>query len=236
VETLRRSEGATGQEALAARTKLADAVAQLGAARARREIARLDLERTRIRTPVAGVVASVSTQEGETVASTFTAPTFVTIVDPRQLECVALVDETDIGRVRPGASAEFTVDAYPGRTFTGVVTRIAPDATVVSGVVDYEVTIRITDGTELLKPQMTATVGILSGAKRALVVPSTAVRQGAEGPYVWRVRGGRPTPVPVTAGTRQLDLTEVGSGISAGDSVLTAGFPDFPAPGGSASS
>lgn len=218
--------GATEQELSAARARHASAASQLQGARAQEALAQITLDRTVIRSPVSGVIASVTTHEGETVASSFTAPTFVTIVVPTQLECVALVDESDIGRVRVGQTAEFTVDSYPGDTFSGVVTRIAPDATIIGGVVDYEVTLRIVKDVSRLKPQMTANVTIGVETRRALVVPSMAVRQGAQGLYVWRLRGGKTERVVIAAGVRQLDVTEVTTGIVAGDTVLTAGFPE----------
>ena len=225
-ETLFNAQGVSEQELLAARTTRARIAAQLAAAHAARDLANIALDHTRIRAPLSGIVASVSTHEGETVAASFAAPTFVTIVDPSRIECVAIVDETDIGRVRLGQTAEFSVDAYPGRRFTGDVVRIAPDATIISGVVDYEVTVRLTGDIAGLKPQMTANVTIAGEATQSLVVPSAAVRQTAQALYVWRVRSGQPAQVPITAGTRQLDVTEVRSGLAAGDTVLTGAFPE----------
>jgi len=78
---------------------------------------------TVIRTPISGVVVSVSTQEGETVAAGLNAPTFLTVVDLERLQVHALVDEVDIGKIEPGQSATFSVDAFPGRDFTSHVSR-----------------------------------------------------------------------------------------------------------------
>jgi HlyD family secretion protein len=125
-----------------------------------RDAVRVDLGYVRIRSPITGTVASVSTQEGETVAASLAAPTFVTIIADHALELVAMVDETDIAAVRRGSTVSFTVDAYPSRSFPGVVSRIAPTATIVSGVVNYEVTIAIRKDAGLLKPDMTANVSI----------------------------------------------------------------------------
>lgn len=230
VTALARADGATPQELLAAQTQRARADAALVSARAAEGLARVGLDHTRIRAPIGGLVASVTVHEGETVASSFAAPTFVTIVDPARIECVALVDETDIGRVAVGESAEFTVDAYPGRTFAGRVVQVAPDATIISGVVDYEVTVRIAGDRVGLKPQMTANVSIAAESRRALVVPSAAVRQGANGPYVWLVQNAQPVERAIVTGARQLDVTEIKSGLRPGDTVLTGGFPDEAAP------
>jgi RND family efflux transporter MFP subunit len=83
-------------------------------AQARLEYADAQLDYARISAPIGGVVASVTTQEGETVAASLAAPTFVTLVDLARLEVWAYVDETDIGRIHAGQKARFTVDTYPG--------------------------------------------------------------------------------------------------------------------------
>jgi HlyD family secretion protein len=129
-----------------------------------RDAVATDLSYVWIRAPISGTVATVSTQEGETVAASFTAPTFVTVIADGALQVVAMVDETDIAHVRAGDPATFTVDAYPSRDFYGTVIQIAPRATIVSGVVNYEVTVQMTSGAELLKPDMTANVVIGKGA------------------------------------------------------------------------
>jgi HlyD family secretion protein len=230
-EALARTGGTSPQELLAVRTQAIRAGAALGSARATERLAQVALDQTRIRSPIDGVIASVTTHEGETVASSFAAPTFVTVVEPRRIECVALVDETDVGTVRVGQGATFTVDAYPGREFAGIVTAIAPDATIVSGVVDYEVTIRITATRAGLKPQMTANVTIAGDARRARVVASAAVRQSSQGLYVWLLRGRKPVRRAILVGARQLDITEVTAGLGVGDTVLVGGFPDVAAGG-----
>lgn len=126
------------------------------------ENARIQLGYTEIRAPIAGVVASVSTQEGETVAASFAAPTFVVIIDLSQLEVWAYVDETDIGRILKDQKASFTVDTYPGVPFTGKVTAIYPKAEMKDNVVNYIAIISITakEG-YTLRPEMTTTVRIL---------------------------------------------------------------------------
>ncbi|HLK22774.1 MAG TPA: efflux RND transporter periplasmic adaptor subunit, partial [Bryobacteraceae bacterium] len=119
-----------------------------------------DLPYLVIRSPISGTVASVSTLQGETVAASFNAPTFVTIIEDNALELIAMVDETDIANVRPLNPVVFSTETYPTREFRGTVERIAPKATIVSGVVNYEVGIRIRGGQGELKPDMTANVTI----------------------------------------------------------------------------
>ena len=124
------------------------------------DAARVDLNYATIRAPISGVIASVATQEGETVAASFATPTFVTIIEDNALELVAMVDETDIGGVRPGQRVVFTTEAFPSKELGGVVTRINPTATIVSGVVNYEVIVTIAKGATFLKPDMTANITI----------------------------------------------------------------------------
>jgi HlyD family secretion protein len=82
--------------------------------------ANVQLSDSRIFAPIGGVVESVTTQEGETVAASFAAPTFVTLLDLSRLEVWAYVDETGIGRIKIGQKASFTIDTYSGYAFEGV--------------------------------------------------------------------------------------------------------------------
>ena len=153
-----RKEVEDGQAALDA------AAARLGKSREDLAVVEVDLAYVKIRAPISGTVASVSTQEGETVAASFASPTFVTIIEDNALELVAMVDETDIANVKPSNPVSFTVETYPAREFTGRVTRISPKATILSGVVNYEVGISIDKGGgKILKPDMTANVSIKTG-------------------------------------------------------------------------
>jgi RND family efflux transporter MFP subunit len=134
--------------------------------------AQVELSYTTIRAPISGTVASVSTQQGETVAASFAAPTFVTIVDDRALELVAMVDETDIAGVEPGESIAFSVEAYPGREFRATVRSIDPIALIISGVVNYPVIAEIAPETKDLKPDMTANIVITKASRTALTPPT----------------------------------------------------------------
>lgn len=223
--TLAAAGGLTTQELLDARTTLEEAKARAAAAAANRDLAQIQLSYATIRAPISGVVASVTTHEGETVAASLAAPTFVTLIDPARLECVALVDESDIGHVALKDTVRFTVDAWPGREFRGVVVRVAPDASVIGGVVDYEVTVRVRENQQLLKPQMTASVTIFAPSQSALVIPSTAVREAPDGAYVWLRRQGTVRRVPVQPGAIEGNDTAINAGLTAGDSVLLSGFP-----------
>lgn len=143
---------------LAARA-FAVAEQQRAGAKASLDFATTQLGYVRIVAPIAGVVASVSTQEGETVAASFAAPTFVTLVDLSRLEVWAYVDETDIGRIRIGQRARFTVDTYGAQEFDGVVTAIYPKAEIRDNVVNYVAVLHFDPPRDrVLRPDMTTTV------------------------------------------------------------------------------
>ena len=153
------------EQKLVAANDVEDRALALDEARARLEKARrdaavveTDLGYAVIRSPITGTVAAVTTQEGETVAASFTTPTFATIIEDGALELIAMVDETDIGNVVIDNPVRFTVEAYPAEEFEGHVVRIAPKGTIISGVVNFEVMIRIDSPAGLLKPDMTANV------------------------------------------------------------------------------
>lgn len=185
-----------------------------------RDLVKVDLGYVGIRAPISGTVASVSTQRGETVAASFAAPTFVTIIGEHALELVAMVDETDIANVRHGNPAVFTVDAYPSREFPGVVESIAPKATIVSGVVNYEVTIAIGKGEELLKPDMTANVSVETAQHEALVLPSAAIQRDGEQTFVYVAGKTQPERRLVLTGNKEGAVIEIKKGISEADTVL----------------
>lgn len=194
-----------------------------------RDLVAVDLSYVPIRAPISGRVASVSTQEGETVAASFTAPTFVTIIGEHALQLVGMVDETDIAHVRPGNPVTFTVDAYPARDFLGVVESIAPKATIVSGVVNYEVTIQIADGAELLKPDMTANLSIQTAQTEALLLPAAAVQHDGDGAFVYVTGKNGPENRRIVVGSKESGMVEIKKGLSAADEVLVAQFNSGPA-------
>jgi HlyD family secretion protein len=118
------------------RAALNAAIASVAAAQSVVSTAQIDLAYVDIRAPISGTVASIATQQGETVAASFATPTFVTIIQESALEVIAMVDEADIGDVRRGERVEFTTETNPDHEFQGTVTRIAPVATIISGVVN----------------------------------------------------------------------------------------------------
>lgn len=195
---------------------------QLEEAAASLDYATTQLGYTRIHAPIAGVVASISTQEGETVAASFAAPTFVTLLDLDRLEVWAYVDETDIGRIRTGQTARFTVDTYPGHEFAGRVTAVYPQAEIRDNVVNYVTVVRFEPPRDrTLRPEMTATVKIaLETRENVLAVPRRAVRREGGRQFVLCPRGGTVERRQVTTGSRDESHTEIVAGLREGDAVL----------------
>ncbi|MEJ2699088.1 MAG: efflux RND transporter periplasmic adaptor subunit [Desulfuromonadales bacterium] len=115
---------------------------------------------------------------GQTVAASFNTPTlFVIARDLSHMQIEATVDESDIGQVRQGQMARFTVQAYPDKTFTGKVTQIRLQPQTISNVVNYTVIVQAENDKGLLLPGMTATVDfVVARAENALLVPNAALR------------------------------------------------------------
>ncbi|MGH9411874.1 MAG: efflux RND transporter periplasmic adaptor subunit [Vicinamibacterales bacterium] len=202
--------------------------AQLEKNRRDADVVATDLSYAVIRAPISGTVASVSTQEGETVAAAFAAPTFVTIIADRALQLIAMVDETDIANVARGNPVTFTVEAYPAREFRGRVERIAPKATIVSGVVNYEVMVDIDSAADVLKPDMTANISVKTAERRALVIPNAALQREGEQRFVLVDQSGHLIKRVVSVGVREAGVVEIKTGLATSDRILASA----PAPKG----
>ncbi|MCB2228378.1 MAG: efflux RND transporter periplasmic adaptor subunit [Desulfarculaceae bacterium] len=198
------------------------AQAELNAAKARVVTAQVSLDYATVRAPIDGVVSSVSTQEGETVAASLSSPTFINIVDLSRLQVDDFVDETDIGKVKVGQFAFFTVDAYPHRKFMGKVESVQPSAKIVDDVVYYPVTIKIMGEYQgLLKPEMTATVSIISGVRKDVpLVPLKAVRRKKGATLVYLQQDGQVKPTPVKLGWSENVMVQVMEGLQPGQTVI----------------
>lgn len=199
-----------------------EARAEHARAVAARDVAQVERSYAVIRAPIAGTIASVSTQAGETVAAGLSAPTFVTIVDLQRLQVHAYVDEVDIGKVQVGQDVSFAVDAYPARDFSGRVDAVWPNATIQDNVVKYIVAVDILDdSTRVLRPEMTASVRITMPPREALAVPARAIRRDGAGRNLVVVRtDGGDTPRPVRIGWRDGAWIEIVDGLRTGERVL----------------
>lgn len=162
----------------AAQTQLAQAQAQIQQNEATLRQAEIDLEHTFIRAPVDGVVVSRTVDVGQTVAAGFQAPTLFQIAqDLTKMQVDTNVDEADIGRVKVGQPADFTVDAYPGRVFHGFVREIRKAPINVQNVVTYDAVIAVNNSDLKLFPGMTSNVKILTDVRRSvLMIPNSALR------------------------------------------------------------
>jgi len=140
--------------------------------------ARVDLDRTSIRAPVDGIVVKKSVEPGQTVAASLQAPElFVIAQDLRQMQVETSIDEAEVGRIRVGQNATFTVDSFPGRSFQGTVTQVRKAAQVVQNVVTYIAVITTSNADLALFPGMTANVRILVDTREnVLRVPNAALR------------------------------------------------------------
>ncbi len=147
-------------------------------AQANYEIARFNLEHTNILSPLNGVVITRDVNNGQTVASSFQTPDLFDIAQNlTQMESDTNVVETDIGKVKVGQKAEFTVDAYPNTVFTGTVAIVRNAPMVIQNVVNYDVIIYIDNKDLKLKPGMTTYVTIDVGTRHnILMIPNAALR------------------------------------------------------------
>ncbi len=187
----------------------------------------IQLSYATITAPIDGVVAFVSTQEGETVIASLNAPTFVNLIDLRRLEVTVFVDETDIGRIQVGQKTKFTVDTYTDKFFKGKVREIHPKAVIKDNVVNYEVILDIEKkNVAKLRPEMTANVVLTTGTrKNVLTVPKEAIKRKGKKTFVVMQKNGGLEDNPVELGWRDGGRIEVVTGLNDGDQV---GIPNKP--------
>jgi HlyD family secretion protein len=140
--------------------------------------AQTNLAYTKIRSPIDGVVVDRQYDIGQTVAASFQAPTLFTIAqDLTKMQVQADVDQSDIGRIRVGQSARFTVDAYPDEEFVGAITQVRLNATVNQNVVTYPVIVGVENAELKLRPKMTADLSVeVDRVRDVLRVPNAALR------------------------------------------------------------
>lgn len=140
--------------------------------------AETNLSYTRIVSPIDGVVVNRAFDIGQTVAASFQAPTLFTIAqDLTRMQVSTTVDEADIGKIKVGKEATFSVDAFPELKFQGSISQIRLQSSVVQNVVTYPVLINVNNPDLLLKPGMTANVNIpVETRKDVIKVPNAALR------------------------------------------------------------
>jgi len=212
-------------------TRLKVLEAQLGAARAQRELAAANLENTRVRAPFDGTVLRKDAEVGEIVSPSsagggFTRTAIVTMADLGTLEVEVDVNEAYIAQIHNEQPARIILDAYPDTSFTGTVRQVVPTADRQKATVLVKVS--ILDRDPRILPEMGAKVIFLrdpkaqpvAAAPRRVTVPSAAVVQGPAGARVWVVEARKVAARPVQVGREQGENVEITSGLSGGESVV----------------
>lgn len=249
----------THQDLVAQQASFSRAQAELQSAQADRSLSeanldlyKLDMAKACICSPIKGIVLDRAADPGQIVAASFSAPVLFTLAaDLKQMQLQVDIDEADIGRVAVGNAAEFTVDAYPDRSFPAEISEIRFAPETVDGVVTYKAILSIDNSSMLLRPGMTATAEIVvAEVADALVVPNAALRYAppresessedrsgllgmimphrptgsaaADAKTVWALAGGIPREVPVRTGDSNGQVTQIlGEALSEGDLVIT---------------
>lgn len=156
----------------------ASATAAVAQAQAALNVIRTDLNKAVVVSPINGVVLKRQVEPGQTVAASFNTPTlFALAEDLAQMELQVDVDEADVGQVREGQEATFTVDAYPDRTFPASITQVRYGSEETDGVVTYKTVLKVDNSSLALRPGMTATaVIVVEKRQNVLLVPNAAMR------------------------------------------------------------
>ena len=208
--------------------------AQVKQAEAALNSALIDLNYTKIVSPVEGIVVSKVVEVGQTVAASFQTPTLFNVAeDLTKMQIEASVVEADIAKVKEGQTVEFSVDSYPDEIFYGIVTQVRNEAITTSNVVTYEVIIEIDNKELKLKPGMTANVEIITAEKQnVFLVPNQALRfymddgRGAASKRykdkgVWVMKNGHPMRVAIKTGVSDDNSTEISSAdLREGDEII----------------
>jgi HlyD family secretion protein len=216
------AESADAQVAGAEAQEL-QARAQVAQKRAAVQVAQTNLDYTTIRAPIEGTVVARTVDVGQTVAASLQAPTLFTIAqDLTKMQVYAKTDESDVGGMKRGQKVTFKVDAYPRETFTGTVSQVRMNSTVVQNVVTYDTVIDFDNPELKLFPGMTAYVSIpVATAKNIVKVPNAALRFKPDLPAN-----------EIQALYRKFGIPEEGEGAPSGNNAIA---PDRKAkgPGGS---
>jgi HlyD family secretion protein len=231
---------------LTSKAQVAASRARIAQYQATLDKTKINLGYTRIYSPVDGVVVAKNVEKGQTVAASYQTPSIAEIAkDLSQMQVEVNVDEADIGGVREGQKATFTVDAHPNDPFDGLVTQVRLSPKTTDNVVTYVVIVKVSNNKGLLMPGMTANVSlIVEERKDVVVVPNSAFRfkpsdpsanSGQPGvprmggqtiaevkaPAVYMLDKKTPVRVEVKRGITDGQNTEIISGIREGDEVIT---------------
>lgn len=183
-----------------AEISLASAESDLLSAQAGYNKSQQNIDYARITSPVSGTIISKEVEEGQTVAASYSTPTLFEIAENLKLmQIEASVSEADIGKIKYGMKAEFTVDAYPTETFWGTVKQIRLNPTEEQNVVMYTVIIEVNNDDKRLLPGMTAFVTVLTAEKQdVLRIPNTVVQFKPNAALRQKMIGQRPINLKAT--------------------------------------
>lgn len=234
------------KSAITAAAQVAASKAKIGQYRALLRKSQINFGYTKIYSPVDGVVIAKNVDKGQTVAASYQTPSIAEIArDLKQMQVEVNVDEADIGSVKEGQSAEFTVDAHPTDSFKGKVTQVRLSPSTTDNVVTYVVIVKVANNDGLLMPGMTANVSLIVEERNdVLIVPNSAFRfkpidldaapanQGFPGqgkqniakataPVVYKLEKKKPLKIEVKKGISDGQNTEILSGLKEGDKVIT---------------
>ena len=161
-----------------AKARVDQAKASVAQANAQLQTSQANLDHSIISSPIDGVVVSRNVDVGQTVAASLSAPTLFTIAnDLTKMQVLASIDEADVGQIRQGIRATFSVDAYPGETFTGEISQLRLNAQTLQNVVTYSAVIDVANRALKLRPGMTANITIMVAKREGvLTVPNAALR------------------------------------------------------------
>ncbi|MCG8529264.1 MAG: efflux RND transporter periplasmic adaptor subunit [Desulfovibrionales bacterium] len=205
-------------------TQLINAVEGVVSAQGELEDANIQISYTQIHSPLTGIVSEVTAQEGETVVAGLQVAPLITVLNTARMEMLIYVDETDVGTVARGMPVNYTVDAYPGVIFRGIVALIYPEAVVQDNIVYYQALVPVSTATaSQLRPEMTTQCSIITSERDGiLVVPNNAIKWVDGKQYVFVVdKNSKVTPTQPTFGTTGTNNTEILAGLKEGDTVAT---------------
>jgi HlyD family secretion protein len=239
-------------QAASARADVGAADAAMQQTRAALDQAALNLSYTKITSPIAGIVISRNIDVGQTVAASFQAPTLFTIAqDLTKMQVDTNVAEGDVGKIREGMEATFTVDAFPTRIYRGTVRQVRDNAQTLQNVVTYDAVVDVDNSDLSLRPTMTANCTFIYATKTQVTrLPNASLRFKPDGAMIGAMRSGasdamlpareglaadqrliwvmrgNPTPVVVRLGISDGMVTEIAEGdLRPGDVVVTEAVP-----------
>lgn len=217
---------------LTAQADVAAARAEMNASQATLKNNLTNLGYSKITSPVDGTVISRAVDVGQTVAASFNTPTLFEVAeDLTKMQIETSVSEADIGKIKVGQEADYTLDGYPNRTFRGKVTQVRLASTTTNNVVTYTVIVSVDNSDGSAIPGMSANVSIITGqVKDTLVVDNKALKfspadnkQKFENQGVWVLKGNEPVRIDVELGLSDDSKTQIISDkIKAKDKVIVS--------------